>query len=174
MLAKTTRSTELKTGCLAVNAAFLQEIKDDNQFLDELLLATRDALAEVDPRKLNVRASVELLKRLRDRLAMHFSLEEAFGYFDGALEFPPDLSVRADICRHQHESLYLDVCDVVDIAEKLLYHESVRSQERLIHHLSTAFGNFYRRLHQHDAEEDDLISAALMLAKSRTTGGVKC
>lgn len=171
--AKMTRSTEPKTGCLAVNAAFLQEIKDDNRFLDELLLATRDALAEVDPHRLSVRASVELLRRLRDRLAMHFSLEEAFGYFDGALEFPHDLSLRADICRHQHESLYLDACDVVDIAEKLLYHESIRSPERLIKNLSTAFGHFYRRLLQHDAEEDDLIYAALALANTKT-GGVKC
>ena len=66
--------TGARTGCLAVNAAFLQEIKDDNRFLDELLLATHDALADLRPHRLNVRASVELLRRLRDRLAMHFSL----------------------------------------------------------------------------------------------------
>ena len=168
--AKMTRSSKPKSRCLAVNAAFLQEIKDDNRFLDELLLATRDALAEVDPKRFNVRASVELLRRLRDRLAMHFSLEEAFGYFDGALEFPAHLSLQADICRQQHESLYLDVCDVVEIAEKLLYHESARSQERLIQNICTAFGHFYRRLLQHDTEEDDLISASLSLTNPKTGG----
>lgn len=156
----TSHTTHTRTSCLAVNAAFLREIKDDNRFLDELLLATRDALSNVDPIKLNVRVLVELLCRLRDRLAMHFSLEEAFGYFENALEFPTDLSSQADICRHQHESLYVDVCDAVEAAEKLLYHESNR-QHRLLQNLSTSYGHFLRRLNQHDADENQLIDAAM-------------
>ena len=160
------QTAQTRIGCLAVNAAFLREIKDDNRFLDELLLATRDAILGVDPTRLNVRALVELLRRLRDRLAMHFSLEEAFGYFENAREFPADLSLQADTCRREHEVLYLDVCDAVEAAEKLLYHESDR-QHRILQNLSTSFGHFIRKLNQHDAHENVLIDAAMAAQKSR-------
>ena len=153
----TTRGTSVN--CLAVNAAFLQEIKDDNRFLDELLLATRDALTKLDPDRLNIAASVELLRRLRDRLAMHFTLEEAFGYMEGATEFPSELAQQADYCRQQHASLYLDLCEIVDRAESLMYDESKRTHARQIQHISTSFGQFYRRILQHDVAEEDLIMA---------------
>ena len=141
--------------CLAVNAAFLREIKDDNRFLDELLLATRDALA--DQRLVRVRPMVELLRRLRDRLAMHFSMEEAFGYFDDAIEFPEEWSLEADLYRNQHASLYLDLCEIVELAERLLYHESTESMHRAIQRVFAAFAAFYRKLQQHEAGENDLI-----------------
>lgn len=153
-------STLEQTGCLAVNAAFLQEIKQDNQFLDELLHATHNALAAIDYSKFNARASVELLRRLRDRLAMHFSLEEAFGYFENALEFPPELSVLAEACRRQHETLYLDVCAVVELAESLLYQPP---EEPIPHirHIAAEYDKFYTRIQRHDADENDLIWAAM-------------
>ena len=157
---------EMSTRCQAVNAAFLQEIKDDNRFLDELLFATRDALVRLEPERLNLITVVELLRRLCDRVAMHFTLEEAFGYVDGAASFPKDLSLRADMLRHQHETLYLELCEVVEVAERLLYAESSLSRARQMQKLSTAFSHFYRRLLQHDVAEDDLIMDAFHYMKS--------
>ena len=79
--------------CLAVNAAFLQEIKEDNSFLGELLLSIQTTLASCHT-EVNVPALVELLRRLRDRVGMHFSREEAFGYCEDAVNFPTQLSGR--------------------------------------------------------------------------------
>jgi hypothetical protein len=150
-------------GCLAVNAAFLQEIKDDNRFLDELLIATRDALACTAQRHVSIRALVELLRRLRDRLATHFSTEEAFGYCENAVTFPEHWSARAEELRRQHASLYLEVCDVVESAEKLLYRESIgsHSQRRSMTAISAAFTEFVSNLSRHDADEYTLVDAIL-------------
>ena len=158
VLQNETVMTQTGTRCLAVNAAFLREIKDDNRFLDELLLATRDALMQLDPSRLNVRSSVELLRRLRDRVAMHFAMEEAFGYIEGSVTFPPQLSLQADLLKQQHESLYLDLCEVVDRAEQALYQETTYPKPRQFENLAEAFDNFYRRLLHHDVAEEDLIA----------------
>jgi hypothetical protein len=155
---------------IAVNAAFLREIKDDNRFLDELLVATRDALTLIAPLHINIGALLELLRRLRDRLAMHFSLEEAFGYCDNALDCPVERSVIADAYRNQHASLYLDVCDIVEAVERLLYHESTCSMERSIQRVSFSFACFCRRMQQHDAGENELVDAVLAEPK----GGTSC
>ena len=156
--------------CLAVNAAFLQEIKDDNRFLDELLLATRDALTHSNPWSVNVRALLELLRRLQNHLASHFSLEETFGYCDDAIDAPVEWSAEADAYRSQHASLYLDVCDMVEVVEGLLDHESISSFERSMQRLSSSFMVFYRRIKQHDAGEKELVDAVLVGRK----GGTMC
>ena len=112
------------TRTVTVNAAFLQEIKQDNVELRELLEETSTRLLKNRPRLHDARQMVELLGQLRDQLAIHFSLEEAFGYFEDATEVAPRLSERAEELRAEHELFFRDICAICEQAEKLLYHEA--------------------------------------------------
>jgi hypothetical protein len=139
---------------LTINAAFLQEIKDDNRELKHLLdecaeRLTYSAAARVDAKRL-----VGSLARLRDQLALHFTLEEAYGYFDDAIDVAPRLSRQAETLRSQHSGLYLSLCDVVERAEQLLYHEAHATAAG---NIARAFADFHQQFRDHEAAEDALI-----------------
>ena len=142
---------------LAVNVAFLREVKgEDEGFLFDLLQAARDSMDALTLRRLNDRALVDLLRSVKDRLAERFSMEESLGYFKDAVDFPPELYQEAANCRQEHESLYLAVCEIVDVAERLLYQDSSCLRERAIQRITISFGCFYRRLKHHERCEDQL------------------
>ena len=142
---------------LTVNAAFLQEIKDDDHDLQELwdeVLQTnheaRDGLA-------SAARVAESLGRLRDQLALHFSLEEAYGYFECAVDVAPWLNERASTLRREHQDLYLELCDLVELAEKCVYR---KRSVRALPHLFANFDRFYEHFHKHESDENELIFMA--------------
>jgi iron-sulfur cluster repair protein YtfE (RIC family) len=146
------------THTVTINPAFLQEIKEDSQEIRGLL-SIADQLFELHGRTdaFSVRV-LELLRRICDQLALHFSLEEAYGYFDDAIYVAPHLSQRAETLRGQHTRLYRLTCDLCESAEQLMYHES--------HHprfteLSGRYREFRRELAEHESREADLILDAL-------------
>src|SRR5436309_12290555 len=108
------------TGTVTVNAAFLQEIKEVNSELWSLLGDLRHRcqrpIAPGSSRQL-----IDTLSQLRDQLALHFSLEEAYGYFDDPVEVAPQLSREAERLRAEHKQLYTDLCHVVEKAERMFY-----------------------------------------------------
>jgi len=151
----------IATATITINAAFLQEIKEDSQGLHRLL---HDALHLVSPQLVSLqhahvsrRALVDLLGELRDQLGLHFALEEAYGYFEDALSADPQLSRRADALRGQHRELFLEVCGLEEKAEQLLYHEACASRLREI---SAGYHAFYERFVDHESRENDLILQA--------------
>ena len=85
------------TGTVTVNAAFLQEIKEVDQELWSLLGDLRHRCQRpIAPGQ--CRLLIDKLCQLRDQLALHFSLEEAYGYFDDPVEVAPQLSRQAEHC----------------------------------------------------------------------------
>ena len=146
---------------ITVNAAFLQEIKEDNQHLAELLAATADVLRQQPRGRIRAAVLADLLRRTHDQLAMHFSLEEGLGYFDDAIDVPPRLSARADILRSQHTSLFNELYDIVEDAERMLYHELPHSKETMIDRIAVAYTSFYERFQAHEAGERELICQSL-------------
>src|SRR5262245_65894974 len=101
---------------VTVNAAFLQEIKEVNQELWMLQADLRHRFQRpVAPG--HCRFLVDKLCLLRDQLALHFSLEEAYGYFDDPVDVAPQLSRAADRLRSAHKGLYLAVCGLVERSE---------------------------------------------------------
>ena len=94
------------------------------------------------------------LGKLRDQLAMHFALEEAYGYFDDAIDVAPRLSRQAKTLKDQHPTLFLTLCAVVEQAEQLLYRETTDAIAKRLHR---DFADFHARLQQHEAQEDALI-----------------
>ena len=145
------------SGTLTINPAFLQDIKEDNIHLKELLAATSTALAQDTNTLIRPRALAELMSRLRDQLATHFSLEEFFGYFDDAIDTAPRLSAEADVLRCQHETLYLSISGLADDAERLLYGPV---PDNALSALATRFQVFYEELTRHEESENDLIMRA--------------
>ena len=146
---------------MTVNAAFLQEIKDDNRHLSELLEALAQVLSRIPHRRIRPTVLVDLLRRLRDQLAMHFALEEAFGYFDDAVDIPTHLSSQADILRCQHDTLFVELGVIVEEAEQVQYGEKNGRAATNIHRIAIAFSTFYRKLKDHEESERDLITQAL-------------
>ena len=142
---------------ITVNAAFLKDIKDDNRELKTLLdkiapLAEHPQVAVNHWREL-----VELLAGLRDQLAFHFTLEEAYGYFEDPIDVAPRLSEQADELRSEHGDLY---ADVVRISEALQDLPLDRPTEDDLSMLQQMCGEFLHRFDHHEARENALISQA--------------
>ncbi|MEX2176431.1 MAG: hemerythrin domain-containing protein [Pirellulaceae bacterium] len=144
------------TGTVTVNAAFLQEIKEVNQELWTLLSDLRHRcqrpLAPGHSRLL-----IDKLCQLRDQLALHFALEEAYGYFDDPLDVAPRLCGQAEHLRAEHKGLYLDFCQLVDRAERMFYDEQ---QAALALWVGPEFLDFDQRLRSHESRENELIFEA--------------
>lgn len=99
---------------LTVNAAFLKDIKDDNRHLKELLDRLKPIAAHDEAVVNHWDQWVSLLGELRDQLAFHFSLEEAYGYFDSAIGTEPRLSAAAEVLRNEHRQLFETARDLAD------------------------------------------------------------
>jgi len=141
------------TGTVTVNAAFFQEIKDVNQELWAMLEDARDRIARPVSAG-QCRSLVELLARLRDQLALHFALEEAYGYFEDPEFVAPMLGQEAEKLRGEHKDIYMRLCRVVELAEKWYYANETITLARC---LGPAFRDFDRRLRQHEERENALI-----------------
>lgn len=148
----------IAVGTVTINAAFLQEIKEDNHELAELLETASATFSLARVVRTPPRQFVNLLSRLRDRLATHFALEEAFGYFEEAIAVAPQLSRRADDLRNEHRTLFLEVCDLVEEAERLLYRETTSGAAK---ELANKFRSFHCALQEHEASENELILDSL-------------
>jgi hypothetical protein len=143
---------------VSVNAAFLQEIKEDHHELRQLLHHTGAMLGRPEWMPIEYGRLADLFEKLRDQLAMHFSLEEAYGYFDDALTVAPRLCRKAERLRAQHGELYSQLCQLTDRAEQLLYHEI---SETAIAQLASEYRAFCRAFHEHEKCENELILEAI-------------
>jgi hypothetical protein len=141
---------------LAINAAFLKEIKEDHCELQEVLARLSGQLSNLSPAT-PVMQLLELLQQLRDRLAMHFALEEGYGYCEDAIAIAPRLSGRAEVLRAEHEPLFVQVQQLVEGVEKIVYHETA---SRHLSEVPYLFQRFLNRFEQHEREEGALILEA--------------
>ena len=145
---------------LAVNAAFLAEIKADNQQLRKLRTAATMAIRSLSPRTNGFFRSAQLLQRLLDQLAMHFALEEAFGYFEDAVEVQPHLAERAECLLKDHAALYLQLGRIVETGQDLAYRQ-VRRTDRIIRRHCRAYEAFDSELTDHERGERELIMESI-------------
>jgi iron-sulfur cluster repair protein YtfE (RIC family) len=141
---------------VAVNAAFLKEIKEDNLLLKSLWDRISPLAAHIETATNHWPELITLLSDLRDQLAIHFTLEEAYGYFDDAIDIAPQLSLQAENLRGQHRNLFEQIRDLADRVTEV----SIESEQQ-----STAFMKRFRRFRQdlenHEEEELKLILESL-------------
>lgn len=145
------------TTTVTVNAAFLEEIKEDDRRLRRLLTEAQAAFAQRRFHRAWLIRTVALLCDLRDQLALHFTLEESFGYFDDPICAAPWLSERADALRAQHPDLFVLICEIVEAAERSLEPHARRTR---LDQVAGRFNEFLVALQQHETDETDLIFQA--------------
>ena len=151
-------ASPVQTGTVTLNAAFLHDIKQLSRELHRRLdrvhrMCSRPRMVECRPRALS-----RMLARLRDDLAMHFSLEEFLGYFDEPVEVAPWMSERANALRREHSDLYAEISRISELADSFV------SQERLslvTKKIPARFNSFFSRLKSHESREVDLIMESL-------------
>ncbi len=141
---------------LSVNAAFLKDIKDDNRELKVLFDKIKPLVSHTQTVVNHWNEIVELLDQLRDQLALHFSLEEAYGYFDAAIDTAPELSASAAFLKSEHGQLFRQIRDLADWSA-----EASVSKDTDVQNLIASYAKFYRRLQVHEEAELELILQAL-------------
>lgn len=150
-------TTSLKRqGRLTVNAAFLKEIKDDNRQLKSLWDNLLPLFSYAETAMNHWDEIMDGLSELRDQLALHFSLEEAFGYFDEAVDIAPRLSLTAESLRGQHTKLFAQIRDLADHVAEI--------DEAEIEHVKAflrRFRKFQTQFERHEESELKLILQSL-------------
>jgi iron-sulfur cluster repair protein YtfE (RIC family) len=147
-------ATAIATRTVTVNAAFLQEIKEVNHDLWRLLDDVRRMCLNPTSVHTSPRRFIGLVDQLRDQLAMHFALEEAFGYFDDPIDVAPRLCEQAERLRAEHADLYMRIVELGDVAERLV--EPIR-RDGLVLQVVHDFHDFDKALQHHETLENELI-----------------
>ncbi len=152
------RSTEAK---FTVNAAFFREIKEDHQQLNCMLDKLRQMVNSPPALANHLREFSQRTAELRDQLAFHFTLEEAYGYFEDAVERAPRFHEQAGRLRDQHSELYLLAEQVAESAASTSDHPV--DAEQTAAWLSKLFVDFDTLLKAHESAEVRLILDAMQL-----------
>jgi hypothetical protein len=97
------------------------------------------------------------LSQLRDLIALQFSLEEVYGYFDNPVSVDPRLSRQADRLRSEHAALKQEISRVAELAEELLCQGRLASLTTIV---PVAFDRSHDRLVRHERAERALMSEA--------------
>lgn len=140
-----------------LNAAFFREIKEDHQQLKTVLERLRNLISRRLAVENHRREFADLLAELRDQLAFHFTLEEAYGYFEDAVERAPRFHVQAGRLRNQHSQLYI-MCQ--EIAESAATRLATGGELDTLVDQAIAFD---RALQAHESAEVSLIMDAINL-----------
>lgn len=112
-------STLSKT--VAINTAFLEEIKDSNTALLSQLATLHEVCNHKEEHSTLLHKLVGLLNELRDALAFQFALEESYGYVEVPSSMMTELSHSIEQVRSQHCALYLTASELAEQAEELQY-----------------------------------------------------
>ncbi len=138
---------------LAINVAFLQEIKEDNVEFRSVLDRTGKLLASVELPDAPVVS--QQLGRLRDALETYFAVETFYGYFDNAEVNNQAVSHHAGTLLKQHEVLFVQLNDIVEKCEQIVYHEC--ADDVTVRTISDEYLRFAKSLQDHEREEMGLI-----------------
>jgi hypothetical protein len=144
------------TATVTVNPAFLQEIKEVNQELWQSFADLRQRCSRPIATGM-CRHLVDWLSELRDQLALHFALEEAYGYFDEPLHVAPQLAEKAESIRCEHQELYIEFSELVDRAERMFFAGQTAA---LAVWIGPRFLDFDARIRDHEERENELICDA--------------
>ena len=136
---------------ITLNVAFLQEIKQENVELRQLINSVAEKMA-LDSR-ISPREVMELLCQVREELETYFTLEEFYGYFKHAAVTNPTVSACAVRLQSEHEQLYLCFNDIVELAEQIVYRETDAMMADLLDELN----QFRAQLDRHENREMELM-----------------
>ena len=157
-------ATSTKT--LSVNAAFLQDIKDNNPDLwltfNQLRAICHDSSDGCRLHSLidTARLLSHTLDALRTHIGLQFSLEESYGY----IELPAHADVtnerQIESVLSQHCTLYLMISDLAEQAQELQYRGA--EPEQLTQLIQSA-QHFDTEFQRHECDENKLIELEIRL-----------
>ena len=148
-------------GRLGVNAAFLQEVKDDEWVVSDLIGLVGSSL---EVKVLNASQSRTVLagmRRLHAQLKYRFQLEEVLGYMQDVISVAPRLSNSAETLRGEHAILVDEFQSIVELAHDQLNDDSDSDPAEGLAQIRDRFNSFRVRLAAHESAENDLITESL-------------
>ncbi len=137
---------------MTINVAFLEEIKSDFDFRSTLNKVYQQVNKRPDAPPPEI---VRWLNELRDQLETYFALEEFYGYFEQDEVTNIRVSKMVAKKTQEHETLFLQLSEVVDVAEQIVYHEC--SSDLTIEEVRRLFDRFCEALADHEQDEMELI-----------------
>ena len=141
-----------RTG-LAINTAFLEEIKEDSVEFRQVLKDTENRFAAGEmPAPVD---AARLLGNLRDALQTYFAVEAFYGYFENAEVQHQAVSSQARDLLDEHDTLFLQLNALVDEAQQIVYKEC--TDELTVLAIAGRFSNFCKALQAHEDAEMNLI-----------------
>lgn len=141
-----------------VNAAFLQEVKDSNLSLWSTLHELRELQLGVDENRLLTKEVVRLLGELRDAFALEISLEETYGFIEGAARVRSLGSPDASLSKVHHRELYLQLNELCEKVEEAQYRGTIGRDLQIY---LAEFEQFDVAFRAHEEFEMELIRCAL-------------
>lgn len=150
----TTRTTE----DVMLRPEYIQDIDDDNRHLHTLMTALGALINNRLVLRNHLTRLVTLLNEFRDQLAVHFTLEEAYGYFDDAIDSAPRLAASASRLREEHSELFAMLVAIADEANDASAHQFPAAQVNKIVQL---LHDFNAVLNEHEKNELRLAFEAL-------------
>lgn len=143
---------------LAVNAAFMWEIKSVNEDLWIVieLLHTMCRRPHLIPQR--GKRMVGLLEQFLDLVAMQFTLEEAYGYFDDPEHVEATFSAQAIDLRDEHVVLYESLMGLVDRAQEYFFASDFSA---MTYRLPASIAAFIEQFQAHDRRECELTMTAM-------------
>jgi len=144
------------TTVLAVNPAFLDEIKDSNASLWNQLASLRLLYDSRDEKSTILNQLVLLLNDIRDSLALQFALEESYGYTEVPVHLASSEATTAEQVRSQHCVLYLTANELAEQAEELQYRGWVAVK---VDELLMQARQFDLHLQDHERAERQLLAS---------------
>ena len=145
------RQSDAKASGVTINVAFLREIKEDN-------LSVREQTNRIYQRLkkgMTPREAVDCLSDYRDSLETYFALEKCYGYFNNSRIKNPLISVRADDLQNEHEQLFNDVNELIELTEQIVYQEC--GPNLTLIEITDLFECFARRFELHEQNEMELM-----------------
>lgn len=137
---------------MTINVAFLEEIKTDFDFRSTLNKVYQQVNQRPDPAPPEI---VRWLNELGDQLETYFALEEFYGYFEQDEVTNVRVSKKVAKKTEEHETLFLQLNEVIDVAEQIVYHEC--SNDLTIAEVRQLLDRFCEALADHEQDEMELI-----------------
>jgi len=137
---------------MTINFAFLEEIKTDFDFRSTLNKVYQQVNQRPDAAPPEI---ARWLIELRDQLETYFALEEFYGYFEQDAVANIGVSRKVAKKTEEHETLFLQLSEVIDVAEQIVYHEC--SSDLNIAEVRRQFHRFCEALADHEQDEMELI-----------------
>jgi len=137
---------------VTLNVAFMSEIKEDFDFRQTL----NDVYHRLNEEPtISARDAAKELATLRDQLETYFAMEEFYGYFQQSAISNHGVNHQADVLRNDHESLFLQLSELVDLAEQIVYREC--SSQITVRDLALQLDSFCQALADHEQDEMELM-----------------